>query len=183
MVCFNCGIYGHRVDECPLRGGTLPTGKEKSAAVPNSDVSELHGERQALKKGLLEEVAIMDHDKKAETTFPPRADPSLGHGPWTLVENTKRRGGRTSRSRLGSGASSSKLFTKQDNVSCGPGDKVNEDQELAFPQSSLKGRRKVLTLGIMVSQGEFVVQTHGEAGEIRETLVLVMELSVPPLEI
>lgn len=124
LVCFNCGIYGHKLEECPLRCNVGPLDKEQPDEDQNcrSNKVDDHSEDDV-------SIPIEERPSLQPTKGP---DPSPGHGPWILGGNSRRRSGKSSRfgSGRGRGLTYDKNFTKIQGEPLGSGVKHIEEMGL-----------------------------------------------------
>lgn len=86
MVCFDYGIYGHKLEECPLKGFHTIEGSKQN----NDDTDPKGG------MDLIEVVVPVERQGKTKSNSTIILEASPCHGPWILVDNSKRRKGRGS---------------------------------------------------------------------------------------
>lgn len=102
LVCFNCGKYGHKLEECPLR--EIPLAEDNMQATEGPGL-RTEGSKEAT--NILEEEVQHDISVRKTVSIP---EPSPGHGPWILGDNSKRKRGKRSRSKPVLGGSFGRVF-------------------------------------------------------------------------
>ncbi|XP_022153253.1 uncharacterized protein LOC111020790 [Momordica charantia] len=113
LVCFNCGVYGHKLEECPLRCNTETKVNDNSSGILDS----VGADSRVPKESNIPEFP----QKPFIPVTVSQLNPSPGHGPWMLVDHSKRNGGgKPPRTRSGRGFISSKNLNTKWNLNSDP---------------------------------------------------------------